>query len=188
MSQTYPNSILHNQPGAAERVEVVNQLELELDLDTIESELATVNVALGEIKTALEALEIDVDLDLTTLEGDVAAIKTAVEEQGKGVYSFVDVASMGTSYGSAQFSLDCKDGNLFSICIRNTGANAMDFEVRKKVDAAGTITYLHASQLAVAGGTNATIPIEGVAFFGVYEVYLRSASGTTARIEGLVKS
>jgi len=89
MSVNFSNSVLHHQPGAAERVEVVNpieidfsQIELDLseinvDLTSIEGLITTSNEKLDEVKGAIEALELDIDL--STLEGDVSAIKTAVE-------------------------------------------------------------------------------------------------------------
>jgi hypothetical protein len=110
-SLNFSNSVLHHQPGAAERVEVVNpieidfsQLELELseinvDLTSIEGLITTSNEKLDEVKGAIEALELD--LDLSTLEGDVSAIKTAVEA--------IDLSTLEGDVGAIKTAVEAID-------------------------------------------------------------------------------
>jgi hypothetical protein len=181
----YTNNQLHNTPGKAERVEVVNALDI--DLSVLEADSAAIKAELEEANLTLDSID-DVSDEI---KAELVSIKAELEAIRKGTFLAANIASnqIASAYGSvAQFALNTVDNAIFALHIRNTGAAAMDFEVRKRLDSTGTITYVHASQAAVAAGTNATIPIEGVAFAGRYEVFLRSTSGTNARVESLVKS
>jgi len=118
-NSNYPNSMLHHQPGAAERVEVVNPIEIdfsqiELDLSEINVDLTSIETLIGvsndkldEVKGAIEGLELE--LDLTTLEGDTAAIRTAVEAMEAALDLSVlegDTAAIRTAVEDLELSID----------------------------------------------------------------------------------
>jgi predicted nucleic acid-binding Zn-ribbon protein len=126
MSTNFSNSVLHHQPGAAERVEVVNALELDLsqieldlseiniDLTSIETLIGTSNEKLDEVKGAIEAL--DLTVDLSTLESTTGEIKTELEAANvalgeiktavEGLELSVDLSQLETTTGEIKTELE----------------------------------------------------------------------------------
>jgi uncharacterized protein YukE len=189
--------------------------QLETTSGEIKSEIETANVTLGEIKTAIEAIEIDVDFDLSALEQTATDIKgesqvanatldrieseivegvktlnKSIEEITRGTIKLYTLgAEIGAAYTSDPLvSLNTENNGLFSIKIKNTGANPLDFEIRSKASWAATLETVFASQVAVAPGQSAEFPIASTAFDGRYNVYIRAASATTAVVETIVKT
>jgi hypothetical protein len=204
MSVNFPNSILHHQPGAAERVEVVNldtldlsQLELDLseinvDLTSIETLITSSNEKLDEVKGAIEALELDIDL--STVESDVAAIKTAVEAfdfsgiEGdlaaiKGELEPLTDKDTGISVTASEVAVvevSISGRTTLTAWVSNTGGtNALDYKLVRYADATTDFSRVIVDWSALSASSNA-VPIDIIAFPGRYVIELRSTDGTTA--------
>ena len=203
-NSNFSNSVLHHQPGAAERVEVVNldtldlsQLELDLseinvDLTSIESLIGTSNEKLDEVKGAIEALELD--LDLSTLEGDVSAIKTAVEAidlstiEGdvagiKGELEPLTDKATGltvTSTETAVVEVSISGRSTVTAWVVNTGStNALEYKFIRYADATTDFSRVIVDWSELSANS-AAVPIDIISFPGRYVLELRSADGTTA--------
>jgi hypothetical protein len=203
-NSNFSNSVLHHQPGAAERVEVVNALELDLsqieldlseinvDLTSIETLIGTSNEKLDEVKGAIEAL--DLNIDLSTLEGDVGAIKTAVEAidlstlEGdvagiKGELEPLTDKATGltvTSTETAVVEVSISGRSTVTAWIVNTGStNALEYKFIRYADATTDFSRVIVDWSELSANS-AAVPIDIISFPGRYVIELRSADGTTA--------
>jgi hypothetical protein len=203
-NSNFSNSVLHHQPGAAERVEVVNALELDLsqieldlseinvDLTSIETLITTSNTKLDEVKGAIESLELD--LDLSTLEGDVGAIKTAVEAidlttlEGdvagiKGELEPLTDKATGltvTSTETAVVEVSISGRSTVTAWVVNTGStNALEYKFIRYADATTDFSRVIVDWSELSANS-AAVPIDIISFPGRYVLELRSADGTTA--------
>jgi hypothetical protein len=152
----YTNNQLHNTPGKAERVEVVNPI----------------------------------DIDLATIETEIANIKAEVERIRKGTIFTEDIASadITSAYGSVPLvSLNTIDDAFIAIKVRNTGGAPMDMKIVESGGEGSQIPNDLYVQTAIAAGTNA-LPLKVFGGDAQYDVYLRAASPTSARIEATVKA
>lgn len=175
---SFSNSVLHHQPGAAERVEVVNSIDIDLTaLETTATEIKTEveagNIVLGEVKTAIEAL--DFSLDLTTLEGDVAGIKAELEP-----LTDKELALTVTASEVAVVEVSVSSRTTLTAWVSNTGGtNALDFKLVRYADATTDFSRVIVDWSEVSASSSA-VPIDIIAFPGRYVVELRSTAGTTA--------
>ena len=175
----------------------IDNIDIDIDLTAIET-------IAGEIKTAVESTESiagDIKTEAETANGNlerieaeiVEGVKTlnkTIEEITRGTIKLYDLgAEIGTSYTTDPLvSLNTENKGLFSISIKNTGANALDFEVRKRAKWGAAVDYVFASQNGVLPGESAEFPVEGTAFAGRFDVYIKSAGGTTATVETIIKT
>jgi hypothetical protein len=186
------NTALGEIKTAVEAIELdVDFADLETAVGEIKSEVEAGNVILGEINTGIASVDGHVlDLEQTVADG-FDTLSRQVADLTKGTIRLWDIPSgqIGATYTADPLvSVNTENKALFSIKIKNTGANPLDFEVRRKAKWSAQIEYVYSSQDAVAPGESAEMPIDGTAFDGRYSVYIKSADGTSALVETIIKT
>jgi len=184
----------------------IEALEFNVDLSQVEAALVDVNESLtgigedlSEIKPELANLgaiktEVSVGNDsLVRIEGEiiqgVEALSKRIEDLTRSTIKIYNLGSeIGVEYSAEPLvSLNTEGRSSFSIKIKNTGSNPMGFEVLRRTKWGSSISYLQASEDEVLPGESAFLPVEGTVLDGRYDVYIRSALGTTALVETITR-
>jgi len=192
----------------------IEELEIDVDFTQLETTTGEIKTELQDVNNSLNSIEADLseikpelaNLSAIKSEAEIAngnlarieseiieGVKTlnkTLEEITRGTIKLYSLGSeIGASYTTDPLvSLNTENKALFAISIKNTGANPLDFEVKKRAKWGASIGYLFASQEGVAPGASAEFPIEGAAFAGRFDVFIKSASGTTATVETIIKT
>lgn len=185
----YTNSQLANTPGKSERVEIT------AGLATVEAELSSIEADISSLDAELPL----VTAEMAALNAQITAMRDATNNvlriSGKAAHASVSVASAGifSSFASAgvpHLSIDAAINSLYSVRIKNDGAQSISYELRSRThDGAALVAVLATG--AVAAGATTTPALQGVAFDQYYEIWLRSVAGAGANpatINASVKS
>jgi hypothetical protein len=148
------------------------------------SERVTITGGLGE----LEALNAQITA-MRDFTNNILRVSGRASHASVAVAS-ADIYSTYASAGVPHLSIDAAINSLYSVRIKNDGAQSISYELRSRTHDGAALVAVIATG-AVAAGETTTPALQGVAFDQYYELWLKSVAGAGANpatINASVKS